>query len=260
MQVCFTSNTDGMRWGWTEGLPAIALVDEHKHPQAELGVPLPWPPYDARNGQVERLLAFLHRYLTRHGKPIRAGQTIRYGWTMLRTRPLEESSGQGSQESLVLQEFADPFAEHAAGFVDGVASAIELLAIQEDAIARNRVTGTAEHPHRSDTILVCSHVDPGGGTPLTLSRRALTDRRFHDSGWFAGCQDRAHNHDDPDQLHGVHLSHLVAHYAWTFPYLGMPAGTSIWQDGAKVVVFRSDERRGHADNAAPFSLPPLTVH
>jgi len=251
MQVCFTSNGDRERWAWTEGLRDIALAGDQERPQAELGVPLPWLPHETRDGQVERLLTFLNRYLLRHGKPIRASQTIRYGWTMMRTRPLE----QGSQERLVLQELVEPFAEHASAFADGVHTAIALLAIQEEAIRRNRITGTAEHPHRGDSAIVCSHVDPGGGSPLALTRSSLTDRQYHDSGWFAGCQDRAHNHDDPDQLRGVHLSHLVARYAWTFPYLGMPAGTTITRDGASIVVFGPDEHRGHVDDAAPFTLP-----
>jgi len=248
MQVCFTSNGDGVRWAWTEGMRA----SESK--QAELGAPLSWMAEERRDAQVERLLAFLHRYVARHGKPILASQTLRYGWTLLRAE-LGQPDLDRADERLKLQELADPFAEHDTSFVDGVACAIGLLAIQEEAIARNRLTGAAEHPHRGDTILICSRVDPSGGTPLTLTRQALTDRQFHYCGWFAGCQDHAHHHDDPDQLHGVHLLHLVARYTWIFPYLGMPTGTTITLDGASVVVFRPDERRGHVDEATPFTLP-----
>ena len=252
MQVCFTSNADGVRWAWTEGLREIALASEHEQPQADLGAPLPWPPYDVRDGQVERLLSFLHRYVARHSTPIRSGQTLRYGWTLLRA---EAPGAEGGQERLILQELAAPFAQDDTTFVEGIACAVELLAMQEATIARTRITGTAEHPHRSDTILVCSHVDPSGGTLLTLSRQALTDRRFHYCGWLAGCQDRTHDHDDPDHVRGVNLSRLVARYTWIFPYLGMPAGTTIQQDGARVVVFRPDERRGYIDDTAPFILP-----
>jgi hypothetical protein len=239
-----------VRWAWTDGLRTS------EPPQAELGSPLRWPVDERRDAQVERLLTFLARYVSRHGKPILAGQTLRYGWTLLRAEHAPPELFPG-EPRLKLQELADPFAEQTSPFADGVTSAIALLEIQEQAIARNHVTGTAEHPHRGDTALVCSHVAPGGGTPLTLTRQTLTDRQFHYSGWFAGCQDRTHNHDEPDQLHGVQLSHLVARYPWTFAYLGMPAGTRVALDGERIVVFRPDERRGRLDDARPFALPLL---
>lgn len=258
MQVCFTSNSDGARWAWTEGLREVALRSEQEAPQAELGTPLPWLPDELRDGQVERLLTFLHRYLIRHGNPIRAGQTIRYGWTTLRTRPMPESGGEG-HEQLVLQEMADPFtapaAESDAAFADGVSLATALLGVQEEALRRNQITGTADHPHRSDTAVVCSRVAREGGTPLTLARLALTERHVHDSGWFVGCQDRDHQHDDPEELRGVHLRHVVAAYPWVFPYLGLPAGSSLTHSEAGIVLFRPGERRGQVDDAPPFGLP-----
>jgi hypothetical protein len=252
MRVCFTSNSEGDRWAWTEGLRDVPLAGELELPQAELGTPVPWPADELRDGQVDRLLTFVHRYLTRHSRPIRGGQTIRYGWTLLRTRPLEDEDG---WERLALQELANPFAEQATSYIDGVRSAIDLLAIQEEAIRRNGITGTAEHPHRDDNVVVCARVDRGGSTPLTLTRQSLTQRRFHDSGWLAGCRERNHHHDDPEELQGAPLAHLVAAYSWIFPYLGMPAGTAVVREDAGIVVFRPDERRGALDDARPFALP-----
>ncbi len=252
MQVCFTSNSDdGARWAWTEGLRAL------DQPQAELGALLPWAAEDDRDAQVERLLAFLTRYVARHGKPILAGQTIRYGWTLLRAEP--GAPGPDQTERLKMQELSQPFAEQTSSFTDGVTAAVALLALQEAAIARIRITGTAEHPHRHDSAIVCARVDQRGGTPLTLTRLSLTDRRIHDSGWFAGCQDRDHNHDDPHELHSAHLVHLVASYPWIFPYLGMPTQTRIALDGVSVVVWRPNERHGAIDDAPPFTLPFSTA-
>jgi hypothetical protein len=252
MRVCFTSNTGEPRWAWTEGMR------ESEPQQAELGVPVPWLPEERRDAQIESLFTFLHRYVARHGKPIRADQTLRYGWTLLRVEAGAPELVAG-EELLRLQELADPFARDATDFIDGVTSAVALLDIQTDAIVRNRITGTAEHPHRDDSILVCSRVDPAGGTPLSLTRQSLTNRRVHDSGWFAGCQARSHDHDDPEQLHSVHLAHLVARYPGMFPYLGMPIGTRVALDGDRLIVFPPEQRRGHEDDAPPFTLPFVAI-
>lgn len=251
MRVSFTSN-DGDEHGdergaYTEGMSELDPT------QAELGVPIAWLPDERRDAQVEALLTFLHDYVAKHGKPIRANQLLRYGWTFLRTDPHVEQFRDA--ELLVLQELAHPFGEGDPAFVDGVAQAIRLLAIQQDAIHRCQTIGTADHPHRGDTALVCKRIARAGGTPLTLARLTLTNREFHDSGWVVACQERGHNHDDPAQLDGIHLWRLVAAYPWIFPYLAMPIGTRISREGDTVIVFRPDERRGQPDEARLFTLP-----
>lgn len=244
MRVCFTSNERGERSAWTEGMR------EQNPAQAELGATLQWEPDERRDAQAKALLTFLRGYVARHNKPIRADQCLRYGWTLLRAVP-----DQTEADRLRLHELADPFDGEETSFVDGVASALRLLATQQEAIARCRIVGTAEHPYRGDTAIVCRNVARAGGTPLTLVRQAITHREFHDSGWLVGCQDHAHDHDDPGELSGVLLWRVVAAYPWIFPYLGMPAGIRVTLERDWPVIFRAHERRGHVDDAPLFAPP-----
>lgn len=246
MQVSFTSN-GAERGAWTEGMGEL-------HPeQAELGIPMDWRPDERRDAGVETLLTFLADYVGRKGTPLRAEQTLRYGWTTLRLDPADQPF-HGS-DLLVVQELAHPFGRDEPSFIDGVELATELLAVQQNAIRRSHVVGTVEHPHRDDTAVVCRHVSKEGGTPLSIARQTLTNREFHDSGWLVGCQDRAHDHEDPSQLGGVHLWRIVASYPWIFPYLAMPAGTRVTLEGNQIAVFRLGERRGFIDEGPRFRLP-----
>lgn len=245
MRVSFTSN-GAERGAWTAGMGEL-------HPeQAELGVPIDWPPDDQRDAQVETLLTFLADYVAQHGSPIRAEATLRYGWTSLRTDPAGQPFH--GADLLIVQELTDPFGGEVS-FTDGVDLAIQLLAAQQEAIRRCHVVGTIEHPHRDDTAVVCRRVSKDGGTPITLARATLTDREYHDSGWIVGCSDRTHDHADPAELGGVHLWRLVASYPWIFPYLAMPAGTRVTMDRDAIVIFPPDERRGEIDQAHPYHLP-----
>ncbi len=175
----------------------------------------------------------------------------RYVW-ILWILPIDRFHG---SDLLVVQELADPFGADEPSFVDGVELATELLAVQQDAIRRCHLVGAVEHPHRDDTAVVCRHVSKDGGTPLSIARQTLTNREFHDSGWLVGCQDRAHDHEDPSQLGGVHLWRIIASYPWIFPYLAMPIGTRVALEGGQLAVFRPEERRGSIDEGPRFRLP-----
>lgn len=245
MRVSFTSN-EGKRGAWTEG-----MVELHPE-QMELGIPIDWPPDEVRDAQVETLLTFLADYVAQNGRPIRGKQTLRYGWTSLRTDPAGHPFH--GTDLLILQELADPFGGELS-FKDGVKLAIGLLADQQEAIRRCHVVGTVDHPHRDDTAVVCRRVSKDGGSSLLLARAALTNREFHDSGWIVGCRDRDHDHEDPTQLGGVHLWRLVASYPWIFPYLAMPVGTRVTLDRDQIVIFHPEERRGEIDHVGPYRLP-----
>ena len=84
MQIHFSEHQAGQRYAQTEGLQALG--------QQELAVPLFWQQGDQRDQQIIRLLKVIGQYISDQPKRITAGQTMQYGWSMLRFAPGEQYS------------------------------------------------------------------------------------------------------------------------------------------------------------------------
>jgi hypothetical protein len=254
MDVRFTRNTVGQRWAYTQGLAGRG--------QAEIAVPLRWPEGDPdsqtvipRDRAVVKILDYIHAYIAEQPKRITAGQTMTYGWGILRFRPREASDAGSPVDALIVQERTNPFSDEVPTFEDGVVRVLALEDAQNQALRRNKITGTSEHPHRWQMALVCTRVRSQGGTSLFMERTEA--KEAWDSGWCVGCVGQQHNHDNPDDLHTVHLTHLVANYPRMFPYLAMPVGTSVVLDPDKTIMFRPGEDTGYEDEAPPFTTRGL---
>ena len=241
MQVHITKGAKGPRWAWTDGL--------HAYGQAEVAVTLPWPEGDPRDQQVKDLLRFLEKYvMEQHGR-ILPGQTMRYGWTMLRFREDEQNDcGQGT-ETLLVEELREPFKFGELAYVPGASRALQLVAIQQGVIRRNRITGDSEHPHRSKLVMVCSRIRPetiATLRPLRMERVWEPDSTR--SGWLIACVEDDHDHEDVDELEEAHLHHLVERFPGLFAYLALPVGTLLLFTKEDVLVFGPGEQDGRADS------------
>ncbi len=250
MRVHFEAIDNTTRLARTDGLVALG--------QTEIDVPLPWTDDPERDAYVTRLLRFIEAYVTEQPRHIEAGQTLTYGWTTLRFVRQEPSV----VARLRMQELCEPFGAGSATYCDGAARAVELLRVQENALRRNRVTGTSDHPHRMSWAISCTKAVEQAGSlaePLMLER--ISEPDAHDSGWVLHCAQLAerptHNHDDPNELHRVHALHIATDYPMAFAYLGMPVGSAVLLLEQEVVVFRPGENDGIPDHEALRTLPSL---
>ncbi len=249
MQIHFQKVKDQSRWAWTEGLRALG--------QREIAVMLPWLEHDPRDRLIPDLLRFLESYLRSQSKRILPGQTLRYGWTLLRFMSDDHHLSGVGPDALVIFEMKDPFAQEEPFYVPGVAHTLALFQLQQEAIRRNRITGDAIHPSRLERALVCRHVTPealGHLRPL-MAHRAWPPTPG-ESGWFVGCCDQEHDHNDPAELATVHLLHLVERFPGLFPYVAMPVGTALLFEVNQVIIFRPDEPEGQVDPGKLLSSLP----
>lgn len=249
MQVYFSEDQTGQRYAQTEGLQTRG--------QQELAVPLFWQQGDQRDQQIIRLLKVIGQYIYDQPKRITAGQTMQYGWSMLRFVPDQQHGLR--QETLLIEELQRPFGHGDSRYVPGAAQAIHLLWLQEEAIRRNRITGESEPSHRSHLAIVCSRVTPETTwtlRPLCAERLWQPDNRY--SGWFIGCSDKRHDHNNPDELAPIHLLHLLEGLPAIFPYLLMPVGTALFFEAQQVIIFGPGEQEGHVDTEPPATTLPLT--
>lgn len=249
MQIRSHCAENQVRWIWTEGLQSSG--------QQEIAVSVPWPEHDPREMLLTQFLHFLERYLNTQPKRLLSGQTLRYGWTLLRfVRDNQNLSGTGP-DTLLVEEMQSSPSQEKPSYTPGVARTFALLQLQHEALRRNRITGEAVYPHSSQYALVCARVTP---ETLPFLRPLQADRAWQpnvrESGWFISCCDREHNHDDPAELAPIHLYHLVEHFPGLFPYLAMPVGTTLIFEESQVIVFRPGEQEGQVDAEGLLSSLP----
>ncbi|GEM_PF-1979191 len=242
MQIHMSAGDRQPRWAWTAGLEGLG--------QQEMAVMLPWPEGDPRDRYVAHLLRFIETYIASQPKRILAGQTMHYGWSMLRFVAGESPQSSIDQRSLLIEELRDPFTFDQPAYVPGATRALELTALQREAIQRNRISGESEHPHRSGMVIVCNRVTPDticSLRPLAVQR--LWEPKNQYTGWFVSCSNSGHDHDNPDELAPVHLLHLINGFPALFPYLAMPVGTALFFESQQVIVFGPGDQDGHVDPA-----------
>lgn len=240
MHIHFRDTENQRRWAWTNGLRTLK--------QQEIAVMVFWPEHDPRNELLIHLFQFFENYLSSQPKRILAGQTIHYGWTTLRFVSDEHNLSGIGTDVLLIEELQHPFSQGQPFYVPGVACALALLQLQEEVMRRNRMTGEAIHPHRSQFALACTRVTPETIPhlrPLMAHRAYQPDAQ--DSGWFFGCCDQNHDHDNPDKLATIHLHHLVEHFPGLFPYLGMPMNTMLVFEKNQTIIFHPGEQEGQLD-------------
>lgn len=249
MQIRSRHAENQVRWVWTEGLQTLE--------QQEIAVTVPWPEHDARDRLLTNLLRFIENYLTKQSKRILPGQTLSYGWSILRFVPDEQNLSGVGAGTLLIEERQNAFSQEQPSYVPGVARTLALLQLQNEAIQRNRMTGEAVYPHASQQALICRRVTPETIhhlDPLKADRAWQPDGK--DSGWYIGCCYDDHDHDNPDELALIHLSHLAESFPALFPYLAMPVGTMLIFEEHQAIVFRPNEQEGQVDSGSLLSSLP----
>lgn len=240
MQLHFCQDENQVRWAYSDGLRTLG--------QRELAVQISWPEHDPRENLLIDLLKFLENYVRSQPKRLLPGQTLRYGWTMLHFVSDEHQWSGAGPDALFIEEQQRPFAPNDPSYVAGVARTLSLLQLQNEAIRRNRVTGNSAPPSPSQIAITCTRVTPRTITylrPLMAYRSGEPTPRS--SGWFIGCCDHEHDHNNPAELATIHLHHLVGSFPGFFPYIAMPVGFQILFEDHQAVIFHPDEQYGQPD-------------
>ncbi len=231
MRIQF-SHPDGRRRASTVGLASIE--------QSEIALDLP---ASIAEEAATHLLNFIADYLLASGRTISSGETMRYGWSTLR---FDQSP---PDPTLVISELADPFSTNIDHYVPGAARAITIIAEQDAVVQRNAVVMAGHHPHRSETAVVCARVVPGVPVRVLVFDRFAT-QELDDSGWFIGCGDATHNHNDASELFRVHLVRVAELDPRIVYYLALPEGTRVVFERRRVIVFAPGVQAGRVDEGA----------
>jgi hypothetical protein len=250
MQITFSRAENELRWAWTDGLRRLG--------QWEIAIRVPWSEHDPRDLLLADLLRFLEQYLISQQKRILPKQTLRCGWTMLCFVSDEHNLSGAGTHILLIEEKQHPFILDNLSYVSGVVHAMALLQLQHEAMRRNRVTGDALYPAPSQIAIVCTRATPES---IQFLRPLMAHRAWQpttrESGWFVGCCDHTHDHDNPDELVTTHLYHLVEQFPGLFPYIAMPVGIQVLFEESRAIIFQPGEENGQVDPGSLLSSLPL---
>lgn len=229
MQIRYELAQDGRRRAVTDGLAPFNQFEIALEMAASVG-----------EDAAANLLRYIGDYLAASGKRLQPGETIRYGWSTLRFAQMPPES------YLFVSELADPFSSANDQYVPGAARAITIIAEQDSAVQRNGMVAPSHHPHRTETAVVCSRVAPGRPIRVLVFDR-LKAVAPDDSGWFIGCGDKSHNHDDATELYRIFLVRLAELDPRIVYYLALPEGSRIVFERRKVIVFPPGQQEGIYD-------------
>ena len=153
--------------------------------------------------------------IVRRGGSIAPGQHIQLGWSLVKA--IDSQTGclslvEPDGVSIPLQ------------FKDGLTDALRQMLLQlwhADSFQIPRES--LELPSIQDAAIACARLS--AGDDLVMSRSEPAGK--HDSGWFIGCGDRAHDHHDPRELVRMSLYHAFTRQPKIAPWAGFPVGTTV---------------------------------
>lgn len=179
----------------TEGHPEFRLqVDETAVPEPDIRFFV-----EALEGWVQQGDRFVN------------GETVQLGWSVMRVRPNADGT-----LSLLEPDFVSlPIA-----WVDSVTVTLQHLRLHKDVCESFFDPDALECPSLRDSCIVCTQLS--SAPQLVMERFADPDPG--DSGWFIGCRDGAHDHNDAAALGRMSLYEAVLANRAALPFLGLPEG------------------------------------
>ena len=238
MQVRLETRADGQQRVITNGLMELG--------QQECALELT---NDAAEEYAAKVLHYIADYVAKSQQHIQAGETMRYGWSTLRFVQAPDAP------ILSIEELADPFSTATDSFIRGAGKAIAILREQDATVHRNGIGPIGHHPHRSERVVICRRLPPSVPWRVMVFDR-LQAGQADQSGWFVGCGQADHAHNDVKELASLHLVYLAERDPRIVRYLAMPEETRVVFEQQKIIVFGPQEQAGHLDDAPDILAPP----
>lgn len=158
------------------------------------------------------------------GERYQAGETFQVGWALTRFR--KDPDG-------VLSLEEPDMASVPIQWQRGVTRILAHLRRQRDVVASVLATDAPSFPSLLQSCLVCTKVSHRDASVM-MAREVP---QGHDSGWYIGCMDARHDHNDPKQLKRVSLYEAIAaHAPQAVGYLALPPGATAIVGKARPVI------------------------
>jgi len=177
------------------------------HPEFEIE----FDPEVALQTDVDLFVSYLIDQVA-NGVRYEPNQLIQVGWMMVRVEK--------SKEKITL--FEPDFEEFPIKYVRGVTNTFRDLRLQKSTAESVGLEDKLDFPTILHSGISCTrHED---SMYLVMDR---TDAENRDSGWFIGCDDPNHDHNDPANLRRTSLYELVRSKPGCILFLALPTGSFI---------------------------------
>lgn len=151
------------------------------------------------------------------GAQFKPGQTVQLGWATLRLT-LRDDGTLGVLE---------PDLKHELKWVESVDQSLLETWRQKEVLDSLGLSARADFPRQALQAVVCSRV--WDSTSFVLGRAEPSDPT--DSGWFIGCNDEAHDHQQADALAVVPLIEVAVRLPPLTQFLALPVGVDVVASG-----------------------------
>jgi hypothetical protein len=182
----------------------------HGHPEFRLAYD---PAVVVVVSDVEWLLGWLESSVA-EGAQYRPDETCQIGWGVAEVR-LHESGDltlwEPDMQSMPIE------------WREGVSATLAQLRLQKDVVQSVLDVEDLLFPSLLEAALICNRL--GRRDDIVMER---SEPEGSDSGWYCGCRDADHDHNDPDQLLRVSLYEAASCYApGIIPFAALPPGVLV---------------------------------
>lgn len=162
---------------------------------------------------LERLLLGYFEGAVARGTSFKPGQTVQLGWATLRLT-------WRSDETLGVLE---PDLRDELKWIEAVDQSLFETWRQKEVLSSLELVERADFPRQALQAVVCTKV---WDSPAFLMGRTEPSSPS-DSGWFVGCTDEAHDHQQPDALTVVPLIEIAVRAPPLTQFLALPIGVDV---------------------------------
>jgi hypothetical protein len=197
---------------------------KRKHPEILIRV----EPKTVLDSDIEWLVSTLEESV-QSGTKYEHGEKLQIGWMITEFR--SHDSGllclhEPDMKSLPLQ------------FIPSVTTTLRHLRLHKDVVGSFEPALEVDFPMLSQSAIICTRLK---GSEYCIMSRVEPDG--DDSGWFVGCTDDEHDHDDPRELTRVSLYELVLKYhAPVLAFLALPPEASLTTEEGTLRAFYRERK------------------
>lgn len=158
------------------------------------------------------------------GQRFSDGESVQIGWSFTRLRQGDDG----------LLHFEEPdFESMPIVWTSGLTATLLHLRLHKDTAMSVIDADAMDTPSLRQSCLICTRLKAGNDF---MMMRTQPDE--WDSGWFIGCLEDDHDHNEPDGLVPESLYQaIVEHAPLALAYLGLPAGTAVRVESGQFELF-----------------------
>jgi len=211
-------------------LQRTTACQKHQHPEFQINYDPALVPVE---DDVRWFLGWLEQSVSM-GEKFSDGQTCQVGWAITEMR---------SGEDGVLCIWEPDIRQMPIAWVESVSHTLNQLRLQKDVCESVFTLAELSFPSMRQSAIICTKL---GTTEAVIMERS--EPRGNDSGWFVGCRDEDHDHNNVGELKCVSLYEAAVRYQpRIIPFLALPPGVLLSVGNDAPAVFQ---------NGQPLALKP----